>query len=156
MKIYMFILTVFSLSFFGCSNDDGSQPQTDSDYLIFGHFYGMCHGDDCMATFKLTGDALYIGNPAGDGSFEFTELPTENFNIAKGLLEKIPDKLLDEDDQTFGCPDCADQGGMYIQVSVNGKVQTWLLDQNKARVPDYLHQFMDEINAAIWELIGWE
>ena len=51
---------------------------------------------------------------ATDG-FDFVPLPNTKFLLAKDLTEEIPEALLKEEDKTFGCPDCYDQGGIFIQ-----------------------------------------
>ena len=58
IKFYVPVLA-FALLLGACnSSDDDANPQ-DLDYLIFGHFYGECFGENCIEIFKLEADALY-------------------------------------------------------------------------------------------------
>lgn len=145
--ISVIILLLFTSS---CSNDNDKIKDTD-DYLIFGHFYGMCAGEDCVETFKLTNKNLYEDtlNNYGQSSFSFQVLDNEKFLIAKDLFDFIPSELLSEENEFIGCPDCADGGGLYIEYSKNGKVDSWRIDQIKSEVPNYLHNFIDKINEKI-------
>jgi hypothetical protein len=150
-------LTLLIITFCFASCDaltDSSQKQTD--YLIFGHFYGQCVGDECVVNFKVTdgGDLYKDENDAyaGVGDFSFKKLPSENFELAEEIRSSIPQKLLSSESQTFGCPDCADQGGVLIQVSEDGNEKKWKIDQDKDNIPAYLHDFVDEVNATIREI----
>lgn len=144
------ILFLLALSITSC-NSERSEKSKDLDYLVFGHFYGHCVGEECIETFKLTDDKLY--EDADDGyratTFNFQEVKGDHFNKVKDLKADFPEELLLEKEDVFGCPDCADGGGLVIQVSKDGKVHTWTLDQSKQNVPDYLHDFMDKINEKI-------
>ena len=149
MKTGKFLALLFTVVFLSsCSKTNNPARQ---EYLIFGHFYGMCGGEECIETFKLTDDILYedIEDDYSKSSLIFNPIGNDKFEIAKDLREFIPAELLNETDQTFGCPDCNDQGGIYIQYSTNGKVHTWRLDQNKSDIPSYLHAFTDKVNEKI-------
>jgi hypothetical protein len=141
------LVVLFSVS---CDKDDEIELN-EKDYLIFGHFYGECTGEICVETFKLTNNALFEDtndNYSGE-DFNFVQLGSEIFEQVKDLAEAFPDQLLTEDTDIFGCPDCADGGGLFIQYSENGNVNSWRFDQFKVGVPDYLHPFMDKVNEKI-------
>lgn len=146
-KLGVLILCV--LLFTACHSDDALLKAPD--YLIFGHFYGMCVGESCVETFKLTEDKLF--EDANDGysgtKFDFYELDATLFEQVKDLKDAFPERLLTETTDVFGCPDCADGGGLLIQLSKNGKLYTWKIDQSKNNVPEYLHDFMEKVNAKI-------
>ena len=132
-----------------CSNDDIGL--TDTSYLVFGHFYGECIGEGCVETFKLTKTALFedtVDDYSGQ-ELNFVPLETNKFEQVKDLMDFFPSRLFMEKDNIFGCPDCADGGGLFIQFSQNGKVKSWRIDQDKDNVPSYLHQFMDKVNEKI-------
>lgn len=149
-KLLSFILLLFL--FFACREDGGIDLEED-EYLIFGHYYGFCVGEECVETFKLTNEKLYediSDSYAGQGTFQFQELRADQFELVKDLINDFPEKLLDEESQTFGCPDCADQGGLYISFKDRGKeAKFWKIDQDKNQVPTNLHVFMDEVNQKI-------
>ncbi len=146
-SIITFCLFLF---IFSCSSDEGASDN-DSDYLIFGHFYGFCIGEACIETFKLTEDKLFedtednYANPP----FNFELLTNDKFEAVKDITDFFPTELLSETEDTFGCPDCADGGGVFIEYSKNGVVKNWRIDQMKAGIPEYLHPFIDKVNEKI-------
>jgi len=135
---------------------DNNILEGENDYLIFGRFYGFCGGETCMETFKLTDTALFEDTidayRATDG-FSFVKLSNVKFNMVKDIINDIPSQLRQEEEKTFGCPDCYDQGGLMIQLSTENTIKTWFLDQTKMDIPTYLHGIHDSINAKI-ELIN--
>lgn len=146
-SVLIFVLATFL--FMACNSDDDT-VQT-GDYLIFGHYYGMCGGEECVEIFKLTDSKLF--EDTNDNytldNLNFRELDQAIFDQVKDLKNAIPQQLLTDETTVFGCPDCADGGGLYIQLSDNGKLSTWNIDQIKENVPEYLHDFMDEVNQKI-------
>ena len=137
MKPTLQILILFML--FGLSSaceKSKDLPLVEGNYLIFGHYYGLCMGEECIETFKLTADNLYedTNDSYNENDFNFVLLPESLFEQVRDLWDEIPSELLAEADQTFGCPDCADQGGLFIQYAAEGEVQTWRIDQNQGSV----------------------
>lgn len=147
-KFLIFTLTI--LVFYSCNKDDEIEL-TQADFLVFGHFYGECLGEKCVETFKLTDKSLFedtIDDYSGQ-KLEFIELSNDKFEQVKNLVDFFPNQLLNQSETVFGCPDCADGGGLFIQYSENGNVKSWRIDQDKSNVPDYLYEFMDMVNAKI-------
>ena len=147
-KLLLIVTTVVFL--FSCKDDDGMGIYN-QDFLIFGHFYGLCSGEGCVETFKLTSKNLsedtiddYMGR-----DLNFVPLEDQKFELVKDLIDSFPNQLLYEKKTVFGCPDCADGGGLFIQYSKNGKIKSWRIDQTKKNVPNYLHDFMDKVNEKI-------
>ena len=129
----------FSILLLGCSSDNDIQLN-DGDYLIFGHFYGFCIGENL---YEDSNDN-YANEP-----FNFKKLSNERFELTKDLIDFFPSELLSEKETILGCPDCADGGGIYIEYSKDGEVKSWRIDQIKENVPSYLHNFMDKVNTKI-------
>lgn len=146
---FIFIISMAFILITSCDKE-GIKLKED-DYLIFGHFYGMCYGDQCVQTYKLTNNNLYkdFRDRYKDTEPDFRPLGNEKFELVKNLQEAIPQKLLETDQERFGCPDCADQGGLLLEICRKGKVNTWAIDQRKSDVPAYLHDIMDTLNEAI-------
>ena len=131
----------------------------EKDYLIFGHFYGECLGENCVEIFKLESDRIledendnypkqetyYIGN--------FSELDKLKFEEIKDLLGFFPRDLLNESSSVIGQPDAGDWGGIYIEYNFNSVREFWLIDQMQSHIPTYLHEFVDKTNEKI-ELIN--
>ena len=150
MKKLLLILLCLPIIFTSCKKEE--VEINNNEYLIFGHFYGMCGGEDCIETFKLTDEKLYEDlndNYSGTEPFNFVILGDEKYNEAKDLISFFPSQLLNENDITFGCPDCVDQGGLFIGYKKDGELKKWRIDQNKNQVPNYLHNFMDKVNVKI-------
>ena len=76
-------------------------------------------------------------------------MSNELYEQVKDLADHFPQQLLEEEETTFGCPDCSDGGGVFVQYSESGTVKSWRLDQFKENVPHYLHDFMDRVNEKI-------
>ena len=151
MKTLKFIVSGILILFNVSCDKDARFELEETDYLIFGHFYGECIGEGCVETFKLTDEKLFedtYDNYSGE-DFNFIELGKDKFEEVKNLAQLFPDQLLNEEESTFGCPDCADGGGLFIQYSDNGKIRSWRIDQVKENVPGYLHDFMDAVNEKI-------
>jgi len=141
------IVITFSFVFLTCSDNDDTVELSDDNYLIFGHFYGFCFGEECIEIFKLANSKLYedSNDNYAREPFNFKELSNDKFEASKDLLSFLPPELLFEKEGQIGCPDCADQGGVFIQYKNGSSVQQWRIDQNKSQVPKYLHSFMDEV-----------
>ncbi len=149
MKKLVF-LGLILMSVISCSSDDGIELN-ETNFLVFGHFYGECGGEGCIETFKLTGTSLFEDtndNYVGI-DFNFIKLTNEKFEAVKDLVDFFPNELLTSSETTFGCPDCADGGGLFIQYSKNGVIRNWSIDQSKSNVPNFLHNFMDKVNEKI-------
>ena len=145
-----FLIISFIGIILSCSSDD-KIIINEQNFLVFGHFYGMCIGESCVETFKLTDKKLFedtIDDYSGQ-NLAFIELENDKFEQIKNLVDFFPNQLLNERETVFGCPDCADGGGLFIQYSENGKIKSWRIDQNKNNVPTYLHNFMDKVNEKI-------
>jgi len=125
------------------------------DYLVFGHFYGFSLGEESIEIFKLESKRLFEDLQDNYPTYqepynaEFELLGDEKFNQVKGLIDTIPEELFSESSKIIGAPDTADEGGLYIEVMIDGRRLFWLVDMAKENVPEYLHEFMDEIIYAI-------
>lgn len=144
---FLLLLTLL----FACKKEDNPTLEN-GNYLIFGHYYGECFGETCVETYKLTETQLFediINTYAGNGPFDFIELPAAEYEKTKTLMDYFPSELLQAEETTFGCPDCADQGGLFIQYADGSTIKSWRIDQSKGAVPTYLHAFMDKVNETI-------
>ncbi len=150
MKKILIILSGIGV-FISCNNDDENSVINQRNFLIFGHFYGQCVGEGCVETFKLTDNGLFedtIDDYSGD-ELKFEELDMEKFEQVKNLVDFFPNQLLKDNNNVFGCPDCADGGGLFIKYAKDGEVRSWSIDQNKSNVPTYMHNFIDKVNEKI-------
>lgn len=139
-------------------SDTSGSGISDSDHIVFGHFYGKCVGEKCIEIFRLEKDKLfedtkdqrpnsedfYIGN--------YVQLSQQKFMDTKDLTTYFPTDLLNETNHVIGQPDAGDWGGLYVEYNFNGVRKFWLLDQMKSNVPTKYHSFIDKINEKIKQL----
>ena len=156
MRKVIMILCFVTVGLSACDEKEGDVQSSTGDYLIFGRFYGECLGDGCLEIFKLESDRLledteanYITQTNRYESDSWRVLDQSQFEQAKGLIDNFPNQLLNEPDTVFGCPDCYDQGGLYIEYNFGKQHKAWIIDQTQADVPNYLHEFMDQVNETI-------
>lgn len=156
MKIAYILCVLMILG--GSSCQDDTNELYKGDYLVFGSFYGFCAGDECFRLFRLEEHQLLEDTVAqyhtDDNFFQGNNrvLSRAELDIARSLLDVFPRQLLKERASTLGCPDCYDQGGLYIEYKQGNKQGTWIIDQTQADVPAYLHEFMDRTNEIIQQL----
>ena len=153
------ILSTICLTFFlltSCKKDN--VELSDSDYIVFGHFFGMCMGEQCVEIFRLEKDKLFEDTkdqyPNGNNFYvgNYVQLSQQKFNETKDLTNNFPTDLLNEPDTVIGQPDAGDWGGLYVEYNFNGVRKFWLLDQMKSNVPTKYHDFIDKINEKIAQL----
>ncbi len=139
-------------------NESESPSISSNDYLIFGRFAGFCIGENCVRIFKLDSNQLAedtLDKYPGRTDFyagEFVKISDSKHEIALALLDGFPQEILNETDTVFGCPDCADQGGYYLEVKKDNVHKFWILDTNKSSIPEYLHDYVDKLDAVIGQL----
>ena len=139
----------------GCSQSETPMQENAPEWLVFGRFYGHCQGEQCIEIYKLEKGKLfedrndqYVSNETFyEASYE--QLDDAKYEMVRSILDHIPSGLIAEDQIRFGCPDCADQGGIYLEIKNSQAHEFWIFDQNKQDVPAYLHSYLDLINAKI-------
>lgn len=151
-KILLSIAVV--LLFASCDKQD-EKTELSADYMLFGHFYGFCAGEQCIEIFKVSDSELWEDTKdeypsqqqlyAGD----YIQLDQNKFELVKSLIEKVPFELTLEKNHVIGAPDASDGGGIYIAIIKDGDVQFWLIDQFDHNIPEYLRPFKDLVNQSI-------
>ena len=150
-----FICLIIHLS--SCK-EQNTDPKQEIDYILFGHFYGFCVGEECIEIFKLTNDGLYEDTldryPNADKVYEgnFTKLDNDKFMLVNSILDSIPQELLNEKNNVIGAPDASDGGGVYFAIKDKDGIKFWLIDQFDHNLPAYLIPFKDQINSLILKL----
>lgn len=147
--------------FFACKTPDEvttTEIETETskvDELVFGLYYGRCAGD-CTHFFKLRDGQLFKDAIEGryDGQewdvFGETALKDENYRTAAGLLESIPDALLESTEEKFGSPNVADQGTILVVAIQDGtQLGPWQIDPRTDALPENLQAFQMEMRTAI-------
>ena len=133
------------------------------EYFIFGSYAGNC-GGDCAQLYRwidyvvqsdsvaiwAPGAPLYFrsvnyglpgtGNPLGTPAYGHGEAVIE-------LINAFPEALGQTEETVFGCPDCMDQGGYYLELKTASSHRSWAIDTRNEPVPDYLNAY----KLKIWE-----
>ena len=149
------IVSFISLAAFTCNKNKLNSKSVE--YVSFGSAHGHCVGD-CSKFFKIEKEKLYpdnISRYGGEGTVTFQPNPLDNdkYILAKNLVEKFSPYFLSHPNQTFGCPDCADQGGYHIEVKMKGKPVTfWHVDTNASNQPEEIKEFITELKAILSQL----
>ena len=157
-KLHTMMLVLFGFSFLAadCSKENNDPNTVDENTeLIFGNYFGHCFGN-CVHLYKMKDGELFAdlmdqGNPA-EATFGSTPLTNEKYQEAMPVMETFPEELLDEEKSTIGCPDCADQGGYFIQITRDGETRTWKLDTNQNSLPSYLKSYTNLIRETMEKL----
>lgn len=130
------------------------------DYLIFGWFHNMCVGESCNVAYKLGKDKLLKAiDPdfrVDDFKAKYIKLSQKEFEQAKDLIDYFPSRLLKERETVFGCPDCADGGGLYIEYNFNGVRRFWSIDKTKTDLPNEFLTFFAIVDEKIALLLSME
>ena len=156
------LLFFISFSLFvlnGCTSEVENEPQiSDTDYLIFGTFYGECIGEGCIELFKIEDGSLYEDTvdlyPNGRDQYEgsFIELSSDMYEKVKELAIEIPEFIWDIETGTYGCPDCSDGGGVFILIKQGDATKAWTLDNFLNGIPEPLHEVVNKVQAAVAKL----
>ena len=125
------------------------------EYFSFGNAYGFCQGN-CASFFIIKDDNLYPDDMdyyfESSLKFKPEALPIEKFNLAKKLIDNFPAYLIDNPNKTFGCPDCADQGGIHIETKEKGQIRRWHFDTVISKLPAEIQDYVQEISVVIEQL----
>lgn len=148
MKNNLILLLIVAALLGACNKDETKFSK--NEFLVFGHFHGECLGERCVEIFKLEHDKVsedsndrYPTTELYKGSYD--EMDNASYKAVKDLPDFFPSELLNETESRLGCPDCADQGGLYIEYKFDGVHESWIIDKRKDDIPAYLHEFVDEV-----------
>lgn len=144
MKKILALAFAAALLGFGCEKECGCvpPPQTnDFEYFIFGTAQGMCMGD-CAKIFKLEGEKLFADDVVEhlineNVTFQTTSLTTDKVTLATVLRDQVPAELLSETKDRIGCPDCYDQGTIFIKIKTDGQERFWFIDPDHAQYAEF-------------------
>ena len=99
-KIIFYTICLIGLLFSSCKKD--TIAQSNSDYIIFGHFYGECSGERCIEIFKLEKDKIFEDKNDFYPNFksfytgDFFQISQDYFEYAKDLNSSFPKDLLND------------------------------------------------------------
>lgn len=148
MKIKIALVTIYFVLICSCTKDG----LRNVDYFSFGKAYGFCIGN-CATFFQIRGDKIYPDDMERynqtDMKFKPEPLGFEEYNAAHKLIEDFPSYLAKNPDKTFGCPDCVDQGGIYIEIKEDGQVKRWNFDTSISSLPAEIRDYVQEVSEVI-------
>lgn len=127
-------------------------------YIVFGRYCGRCLGGNCAPMYKLDlvkkELRLDNSNHYNEGKpLEFsTPLKEDHYQLAADLALKIPDSLFMTAQKKFGCPNCSDQCGLYLEIQRSGQSFSFEIDNNLRALSGYILPYAEKLQAVIQEL----
>lgn len=156
LKYYLLLIS-FLFLITTCKKEEEQVGQVE--YIVFGHFYGKCFGEQCIEIFKLNCCHIYedtndtYPNQNNQYSASYIELDSNLRDSVSFLMSRIPGSLYSEKGKVIGMPDAGDWGGLYFEIKHKDQpTQYWFIDKMKTNIPTYLHKFVDDIETAIKRL----
>lgn len=135
MKRAILLFSITFTLFLSCQEDDTPNIEITPEYLVFGQFPGGMDQSD-VQMYKVTFSELEkdeMPNPFHGLEYRFTaeeQLSQGDFSNARQLIDLIPRELIDTDQNTYGCPDCVDQGGYFVEFGDGENFKRLLIDYN--------------------------
>ena len=175
-NIFLFVVCLFALA--SCTNPSTTPSRSDSDTtsvdtprssaantytaIVFGKYCGHCLGNCTdMFRYQMNRDVITLLADTTDsylrkGSFQFDWfLAQVQHSIANALVENMPASLHSVSDTLtrFGCPDCADQCGFYLEtIDASQRSRKFQFDTDTAQVPQELRSFVIQLGNAVNQL----
>ena len=127
------ILIINIVLFLACSKE--GSPTDSNEYFIYGTSFGFCIGN-CTHLFKLENGEVFpdvVDRLNVDELVFSVEADNDQLDVALRLHDAFPNILLDSDQDRYGCPDCADQGTIFIQRKIGDEVRSWFIDTRESK-----------------------
>lgn len=174
-KLIYLIIFLLSLGTIACQKDSiekiastqNVKAESLEDYIVFG-YVGLGWGCRTNALYLISNEKLYSDTSKvfckNQENYQFSgfQLPDNEYNKAKNILQTFPSELSIEGSKTFGCPGCADGGMLFIQRKEKGKaLKTYRIDdaifRSKNSVsnepfPEYLYNYAKDFGTLISDL----
>ena len=150
MKRTLLIFFMIILISGSCEKDD----LLDVEYFAFGTAYGECIGN-CAKFYMIKDNSIFpddIDYYSGALSFSSQKLAEAKYLLAKKLVDDFPQYLVSNPNSTYGCPDCADQGGIHIEIKENNDIKLWHIDTVVANQPEDIRAYISELLGVLAEM----
>ena len=124
------------------------------DHFIFGSSFSECVGN-CVNYFMLKKEQLYpddMKNWSDKLKFKNNQLSQDKINLAKKIESNLPNFLKNSISSTYGCPDCHDQGAIYIEIKKNSKTTKFKIDTDTSQIPIEIRKYISDIKITLLEL----
>ena len=127
--------------------------------IVFGTYYNNC-GGTCFHIYRIDNNKLqkdtsvqYFGSYRDFVFSPDRTLTQAQYNSVQYLVDEVPDDMLNITTKVYGCPDCYDQGGIYISITRNGANTRYLFDtKGSPDEPAAYKAYREKIVAAIEQL----
>jgi hypothetical protein len=139
-------------------NSASSGSKSNITQIVFGRFCGRCLSGKCAPMYKLdiNKKELWLDNSNhySEGvPLVFNEkLGEKQYRIAAQLPTKISDALLKSNEKRFGCPNCADQCGFYLEVTSPGKKHSYEIDTDTRALTGFAKTISEDLHQIITNL----
>ena len=138
-KILPLILFLATMAFASCKNQDLPTNAT----VKYGTSFGMCVGycqrelsiNGTQATLSLRKNGTNAEQKSCKKQIDEATLTALKSKIDIASLNKLPDVI--------GCPDCADGGAEFVEVTSNGKTKRITFEYGRA--PAELKELVDQL-----------
>jgi hypothetical protein len=150
MRKSTLLLTIIIILFSACQKNALSpENQLTDGYLIVGIYHGECVGN-CFKAYKIDDSGVYkavnvkyFTGPLKDLQWE--KLNNQDTQAFENLRNDFPSQLYTVPENYIGMPDAHDQGGWYIETSVDGEKKYWQIDTVVERLPNYLKPYVEKL-----------
>ena len=149
----VFFCLLIHLFFISCDDRDTNNTSSARNEMIIGLYFGECIGD-CATFYRLDERNVYA-DVIENGYSEDPAFSSESLNTTEELLNafidlenQIPTMLINNEEDSYGCPDCGDWGA--IGFIYQGR--RWTLDNSLNGNPDEIQAFVAEIQRLVMEL----
>lgn len=164
-----FISTIFFLTILSCgSSKINSHNITGNlDYILFGVYCGKCTGHCAtMYQYNIRGNTNTLFVDTTDSFLRNNEdvicqmqiNDSKKIELAKNVVQKIPNELLTTTEQTkrFGCPNCADQCGIYLEMKQEKTIKKFYIDVDTSQLSGNMKSFAEFLKTTINKMKGEE
>ncbi len=154
MKTLTYIACFFALLFLigSCKKNTDTSVNIESDHFLIANYAMYLPG---TKAFEIKGGQLYRDTVMlVNGVMTMKPLTLNNgkYALVDSLRSSLPQYLNDHPNQTFGCPNCVDQGGYYIEITQNGQLIHWYIDTSIASLPTDIRAYVTKLSATIKQL----
>lgn len=147
-------LAIICIVFASCKKEN-NRPVDANNYFAFGFYYGFC-GPSCAEMYKLSDGQIYKDSIAisfpTPAVYSAVPLSSAEYQLAVPLQDSFPAYLQNRPNTTIGCPDCLDQGTVYIEKSANGVVQYWVIDMDESVLAVEIRNYITNLQAVVGQL----
>lgn len=121
--IYSFLIVTL-LVFSKCQILGLNSPKNTIDAVKYGTSFGHCVGINCNKTYTISKDEIAFtkknNGVANDSLIRRTNIESEQWD---NLINAINDAGVNKLPESIGCPDCADGGSEWLEISEKGKTK---------------------------------